>query len=116
MSFFLGNSQSELLSGKPRYFYGLRRTDQGDLYFVRIDQLLGEIVVLNNEGNPVDNYDKFAIGIDFFNGRAVNHELVYANLKYEQYRWDDRFLSYYIDSDGNLAVKVGEDRTYPVDV
>jgi hypothetical protein len=56
------------------------------------------------------------VGLDFLNGRAVNRELVYANLKYEQYRWDDRLLSYYIDEDGNLAVLVGEDRTYPADV
>jgi hypothetical protein len=116
MTYFLGNNQSELLNGSPRYFYALRRTDEGDLYVVRIDQLNGEDVVINNEGDSSENYDKFSVGVDFFNGRAVNHELVYDNLKYEQYRWDDRFMSYYIDEDGNLSVIIGQDRNYPTDV
>jgi len=116
MTYFLGNSAADLLQGKPRYFYGLRRSDAGDVYIDRIDQLNGEAVVINNPGDSVDSYEKFAVGLDFLNGRAVNHELVYANLKYEQYRWDDRLLSYYIDEDGNLAVLVGEDRIYPADV
>jgi len=116
MTYFLGNNPADLLSGQPRYFYALRRSDDGDLYITRIDQLSGENVDINNPGDPGDNYEKFAVGVDFFNGRAVNHELTYENLKFEQYRWDDRLLSYYIDEDGNLSAIVGKDRNYPTDI
>jgi hypothetical protein len=116
MTYFLGNNPADLLSGQPRYFYALRRTDEGDLYITRVDQLSGENVDINNPGDPSENYEKFAVGVDFFNGRAVNHELTYDNLKFEQYRWDDRLLSYYIDEDGNLSVIIGKDRDYPTDI
>ena len=34
------------------------------------------------------------------------------NLKYQQYRWDDRAIFYYVDSDGNLCARVNSGVTY----
>jgi len=115
--YFLGGNaitQNDLLGGQPRYFYGLRRTDQGDLYFVRIDQLeQSDTITINNPGPTSGNYDQFEFGTDFFEGRDVNHNLVYSNLTYEQYRWDNRSMYYYIDSNGELTAVIGQVHTYP---
>lgn len=100
--------------GTPRYFYGIRRDDDGDLFLVRIDQMLpDELVTVNVSGLPEDNYEDFDVGVDFFEGRDVNHETVYKNLKYEQYRWDARPIYYYIDDEGNFVIRVNEGYDYP---
>jgi hypothetical protein len=100
--------------GTPRYFYGLRRDEDGDLFFVRIDQMLpNEAVTINETGLLEDNYEDFQPGIDFYEGRDVNHNIVYKNLKYEQYRWDARNIYYYIDeTDGTFVVRVNEGYNY----
>jgi len=99
---------------QPRYFYALRRTDAGDLYFARVDQLQNtDSITLNNPGNTSDNYDNFELGSDFFEGRDVTHNLVYPNLNYEQWRWDERSVYYYIDSNGNLVARIGQGYSYP---
>ena len=100
-----------------RYFYGFRRTDNGELYLAKIDQLkAGDSIQLNKEGDPADNYEDFEQGENFFEGRDVKHQKVYKNLNYEQYKWDNRSLLYYIDDDGQLVLKVNEDHTYPTGV
>ena len=118
MSNFLGQSISELVNQTDaRYFYGFRRTDNGELYLAKIDQLkAGDSVQLNKEGDPADNYEDFEQGENFFEGRDVKHQKVYKNLNYEQYKWDNRSLLYYIDDDGQLVLKVNEDHTYPTGV
>ena len=118
MSNFLGQSISELVNQTDaRYFYGFRRTDNGELYLAKIDQLkAGDSIQLNKEGDPVDNYEDFEQGENFFEGRDVKHQKVYKNLNYEQYKWDNRSLLYYIDDDGQLVLKVNEDHTYPTGV
>jgi len=118
MSNFLGQSVSELVGQTDsRYFYGLRRTDEGELYLVKIDQLKGgETVEINQGGDPADNLEDFEQGEDFFEGRDVKHQKVYKNLNYEQYKWDNRSLLYYIDDDGQLVLKVNEDHTYATGV
>ena len=99
--------------GTPRYFYGIRRDDDGDLFLVRIDQMLpDELVTVNVSGLPEDNYEDFDVGVDFFEGRDVNHETVYKNLKYEQYRWDYQKVNYYINDDGNLVARVNQPYNY----
>ena len=100
-----------------RYFYGLRRTDDGELFVAKVDQLKSDdSVQINNEGDPAENYEDFAEGEDFYEGRNVNHEKVYTNLKYEQYRWDNKNIFYYIDDSGNLVARVNEGYTYPTGV
>ena len=94
---------------KSRYFYGLRRTEEGTLYIGKVDQLqANDPVTINVPGAVADNYEGFDQGEDFYEGRDVNHNLVYENLNYEQFKWDDRNISYYVDSEGNLCVRVNQ--------
>jgi len=115
---FLGQSITDMVNQTDaRYFYGLRRTDDGELFMAKIDQLKsGDSISLNQEGDPSKNYEDFDSGEDFFEGRNVNHEKVYENLNYEQYKWDNRSLFYYIDDSGNFVVRVNEGYNYPTGV
>ena len=115
---FLGQSITDMVNQTDaRYFYGLRRTDHGELFFAKIDQLKrGESIALNAEGDPSNNYEDFEMGENFYEGRNVNHEKVYENLNYEQFKWDNRSLMYYIDDSGNLVVRINEGYTYPTGV
>jgi len=109
-----GRSQDDLLGGSPRYFYALRRTDDGELYFARVNQLSRtDSVQINNDGTADGNLPDFEPGVDFFEGRDVTHELVFENLNYEQMRWDNRNLYYYIDADGQLCVRIDTKYQYP---
>jgi hypothetical protein len=117
MTYYVGGevSQSDLLgSGNPRYFYALRRTDDGTLYFAKIDQLkdAGTIVV-NVPGSAADDFQEFDYGVDYFDGRsAVDHSRPYANLQWDQYRWDNKNMYYYLDAQGNFVVRVNQAYTY----
>jgi len=96
-----------------RYFYGLRRTDNGELFIGKVDQLSRtDSLQINNPGDPTQNYPDFAEGQDFYEGRDVNHNLVYDNLNYEQFKWDDRNISYYIDDEGELVARVNQRFVY----
>ena len=119
MTYYIGKTPdtTTILGDSPRYFYGLRRTDDGELYFSRVDQLIGtDSIDINNLGPVEENYEDFETGIDFYEGRDVYHNIVFDNLKYEQYRWDDRAIYYYIDDDGQLVARVNAGYTYPTGV
>ena len=106
-NYYLGQNPSDLLGDTPRFFYALRRGTDGSLYCVRSDQVReNDSIQINEIGNDEDNYTDFEVGVDFFEGRDVNHNMVYDNLRYEQYRWDDRAMFYYIDDEGNLVVRI----------
>jgi hypothetical protein len=117
MTYYVGGevSQSDLLgAGNPRYFYALRRTDDGTLYFAKIDQLkdTGTIVV-NDPGSYLDDFQEFDYGVDYFDGRsAVDHSRPYPNLHWDQYRWDNKNMYYYLDPQGNFVVRVNQAYTY----
>ena len=115
---FLGQSITDMVNQTDaRYFYGLRRTDDGELFVAKVDQLKSnDSIQLNVEGDQDQNYEDFDQGQDFFEGRNVNHEKVYENLNYEQFKWDNRSLMYYIDDSGNLVVRINEGYTYPTGV
>ena len=104
---------------KDRYFYGLRRTDEGELYIGKVDQLsANDPVAINLPGNIDDNYKEFDQGYDFYEGRDLNHSKPFKNLKYEQFRWDDVNLNYYINDEGEFVVRLNSNRgdgtiTYP---
>lgn len=96
-----------------RFFYGLRRTDNGELFVSKADQLkTTDSIMINNPGDPTNNYTDFEEGQDFFEGRDVNHNLVYKNLNYEQFRWDNRNISYYIDDEGELVARINQNYVY----
>ena len=115
---FLGQSITDMVNQtNARYFYGLRRTDDGELFIAKVDQLKSnESIIINKEGDPAQNYEDFDEGENFLEGRNVNHEKVYANLNYEQHKWDNRNINYYIDDSGNLVARVNEGYTYPTGV
>ena len=104
---------------KDRYFYGLRRTDEGELYIGKVDQLsANDPITINLPGNFDDNYKDFDQGYDFYEGRDLNHSKPFKNLKYEQFRWDDVNLNYYINDEGEFVVRLNSNRgdgtiTYP---
>ena len=115
---FLGQSITDMINQTDqRYFYGLRRTDDGELFVAKVDQLAAnDSIQINKEGDPAQNYEDFEQGQDFYEGRNVNHEKVYTNLNYEQFRWDNRSINYYLDESGNLVARINEGYTYPTGV
>lgn len=116
MSQYIGQDPNNDSVKKNRFFYGIRRDNDGNIYLARFDSLSGtDSLTINKIGDVSGNWEGFEVGIDFFEGRGLDHVLTYANINYEQYRWDDRMLSYYLDSDGNLVLRFGN-RSYPSDV
>jgi hypothetical protein len=111
---YIGISGSSALGGQPRYFYALRRTDDGELYFSVVDTVdPSDSVTINAPGDGDDDYTEFEVGTDFFEGRDITHNLIYPNLNYEQYRWDNKVVYYYLDSQGNLVARIGQEYAYP---
>lgn len=118
MAYYIGqnNALTEVLGeGNPRYFYAIRRDDEGLLYFSKIDQLtdLGSITI-NNSGLTEDDYTDFEYGVDFFDGRlAEDHSRPYSNLQWDQYRWDSKNVYYYINTAGEFIVRINQAYVYP---
>lgn len=112
-NYYFGKTPEQTLGDTPRYFYGLRRGSDGAIYLERSDQIKDSgAVSLNEPGDPSENYNEFEVGVDFFEGRDVYHDKVFDNLRYEQYRWDDRPMFYYIDDDGQLVARINNGYTY----
>jgi len=44
---------------------------------------------------------------------GTDHEAVFDNLVWVQYRWDSRPLLYYVDSEGRLVQRINQNYTYP---
>ena len=103
-NYYLGVDPQERLGDTPRFFYGLRRNEAGSLFLQKIDNLKSnDAVSINYLGDESGNYNDFEVGVDFYEGLDVNHNEVFENLKYQQYRWDDRAIFYYVDADGQLS-------------
>lgn len=114
MTSYVGTNANQVIDGLgTRYFYGLRKLDDGTVYLAVVDQLNpNDTIEINVPGDVTENYNDFDIGQDFTEGRDVNHEKVYGNLKYEQYRWDYQKINYYINDDGNLVARVNQPYDY----
>lgn len=112
-NYYLGNSPFDLLGSTPRYFYGLRKNENGSIFMVKSDQIKdGDSIEVNEPGEPSGNYNDFEAGVDFFEGITVNHQRVFANLKYPQYRWDNKSINYYINANGELVARVNQGHDY----
>ena len=107
-------SLADILGDSPRFFYALRRTDDGTLYFDKVDQLTSQATIqVNVPGPNSGNFEQFEYGVDFFDGRsATDHSRPYPNLYFDQYRWDNKNCYYYIDSTGSLIVRINQTYTY----
>lgn len=116
-NYFFGRTKEQQIGTQPQYFYGLRRNDDGELFLVRVNQLSRtDSLEINNEGDIANNYDNFEVGTDFYENRDVYHNIVFANLIYEQYRWDDRSVYYFINTDGQLVARINTKYTYPTGI
>jgi len=118
MTYFVGNDASlsnVLGEGNPRYFYALRRDEEGLLFFAKIDQLTDTgLVTINNSGLAAGDYTEFEYGVDFFDGRLEeDHSRPYNNLQWDQYRWDNKNVFYYINTSGELIVRINQNYVYP---
>ena len=117
MTFYIGNNPQDILNGViKRYFYGLRRNDDGELFLMKVDQLQGgvdQIATINQVGNLEENFEDFEEGIDYLAGINETHDLEHKNLRYPQYKWDGRTMLYYIDpTDGQFIQKINEKHDY----
>ena len=110
MSRYIGISPEKVLDGfAKKFLYGLRRNDDGELFLIRVDQLgTGDdnSIVINEQGSSDENFPDFEEGIDFLDGVDEDHDIVYANLRYTQLKWDDRSLLFYIDSDTGQFIQL----------
>ena len=113
-----GEPNQNSLIDASLYFYGMNRNDHTGfitLYKVKTDSSYDVIAIqspgLDTEGGKT--FDKFEAGEDFFEGRDLEHNLVYSNLFYEQYKWDSRNIFYYIDEEGNLCARINSVYNYP---
>ena len=98
-NYYIENSPTESLGDSNRYFYAMRRNVDGELFFVRSEQLKDtDAVELNQPGAIGETFDDFEAGIDFLDGIDSNHNVIYDNLKYPQYKWDNRSIFYYVEA------------------
>jgi hypothetical protein len=113
-TYYLGTSPTEALGDSPQFFYGMRRNDDGELFLIRSDQLRDfDAVEINNPESVDETFDDFEAGVDYFDGVDADHDIVYSGLKYTQYKWDDRSIFYYVDSNGNLVMRINKGYNYP---
>lgn len=117
MTYYVGNENNlaDLLgANNPRFFYALRRTDDGQLFFAKIDQLKDtDTITVNVAGPNAQNFEDFEYGVDYFDGRLEeDHSRPFQNLYYDQYRWDGKNMYYYINNQGELVVRINQKYTY----
>jgi hypothetical protein len=113
-NYFFGRDRAELIGDQPSYFYGIKRNDDGEITLFRVNQLSRDDQInINEVGVAENNYENFQTGVDFYEGRNVYHNILFENLAFEQYRWDDRSIYYYIDEDGQLVARTNTKYNYP---
>jgi hypothetical protein len=117
MTYYVGgevNQDSLLGADVPRYFYALSRDDTGTLYFYKIDQISStSSLTVNNAGSSANNFQEFEYGVDFFDGRlASDHSRPYENLVFDQYRWDNKNIYYFLDDTGQFVASVNQQHIY----
>jgi len=114
-TYYLGTSPDDALGDSPRYWYALRRNEDGEVFLLRSDQLKDkESIELNIPGVPEENFEDFVPGIDYLDGIKADHEVEYDNLVWTQYRWDNRNMLYYIGQDeGRLIQRINQGYVYP---
>ena len=113
-NYYLGQSPDEALGDSPRYWYALRRNNDGELFLLRSDQLKDkDSIELNLPGAVEENFEDFEPGVYYFDGVTQDHETEYDNLVWTQYRWDNRNILYYVDNQGRLTQRINQGYTYP---
>jgi hypothetical protein len=118
MTYYIGNENdlSDLVGpDNRRYFYALRRDDEGLLFLAKIDQIHDtDTITINNSGLTENDYTEFEYGVDFFDGRlAEDHSRPYSNLQWDQYRWDNKNMFYYLNEKGEFIARLNQRYIYP---
>jgi hypothetical protein len=118
MTYYVGNENrlADILGeGNPRYFYALRRDDEGLLFFAKSDQITSSgSITINNPGLTENDFTDFEYGVDFFDGRlSEDRSRPFSNLQWDQYRWDNRNMFYYINENGEFVVRINQAYVYP---
>ena len=92
--------EQNILGDNKRFLYALYRDDVGNLYYWKVDQLTDTAgYVVNNPGLSQNDFQEFEYGVDFFDGRlATDHSRPFSNLAFDQYRWDNQNINYYIST------------------
>lgn len=113
-TYYFGQNPDNALGDSPRYFYAVRRNDDGELYLLRSDQLKDkDSIDINLPGAPSETFEDLEPGIDYFDGINADHEKEYDNMYYTQYRWDNRSILYYVDENGMLVQRINQNYEYP---
>lgn len=116
-NYYLGTTPGGTIGTNARFFYAMRRNQDGELYFLRVDQITDkDSIELNSPGDPAENYTDFEQGFDFFEGVDSDHEPVYENLKWTQYKWSDISVLYYVDDQGQLVQRTHQNYDYPTGI
>ena len=112
--YYLGTTPQESLGESTRYWYALRRNEDGELFLVRSDQISDlDAYELNIPGPSSEDFDNFVVGVDYLDGINEEHEKVKQNMNYPQYKWDNRSLFYYVDEEGMFIVRINRGYSYP---
>jgi hypothetical protein len=96
------------------YFYALRRDDEGNL-FIRRDDVSGDTVSPDIfGGDKPAEFDGAFIDYDYDEGRNGDHTLKFTNdqVKYEQWFWDSKLASFYINGNGELVAAYGKENKW----
>jgi hypothetical protein len=114
-NYYLGTSPTELLGSTPRYLYALRRNDEGELFYIIIDQLSDKDVnvEINAPGFVEENFPDFEPGLDYYEGIREDREREYANLIWTQIKWGNNSLFYYVNNEGQLVQRANKSFPYP---
>lgn len=114
-NFYVGNQPESVVSPDyPRFFYALRREEDGTLWFTQVDTLIDtSSTQINRPGASEDDYNDFETGVDFFDGRdGDTHVRLYPNLYFDEYRWDQRAINYFIDANGEFIAYINQGIEY----
>lgn len=115
-NYYLGQTPEEYFNKRERYFYGIRRDENGFLALSKINMDSStdaiEVQSLGNVGSIEQTYDGFEEGVDFFDGIDAARNQNFVGLKYEQYKWAADDLYYYVDGQGQLCVRINVPYNY----
>ena len=91
MSYYIGTGPADVINSFiKRYFYGMRRNTDGELFLLKSDQQKGgsDAITINEVGEASGNFPDFEEGISYLDGINETHDIVYDNLRYQQLNSD----------------------------
>jgi len=106
-----GNVQKSVSDFTDFYIHALRRDESGMLWYTKVRSTDNEVLDFHRMDGT--QYPGFLDGVDYVEETTEERQLSnHPEDKYQQYRFDFRQLSYYIDSDGYLVARLGTSYDY----